>query len=78
MSLGALRALLDNRWPTAVTLTSYWLLALPFGWLLAMPLGFGAAGFWGGFALGLAVAATLLLTRFLRTGQRLVEAPATP
>ena len=78
VSLGALRALLDNRWPTAVTLTSYWLLALPFGWLLAMPLGFGAAGFWGGFALGLAVAATLLLTRFLRTGQRLVEAPATP
>ena len=74
VSLGALRALLDNRWPTAVTLTAYWLLALPFGWLLAIPLGFGAAGFWAGFALGLAVAALLLLTRFLRTGARLTEA----
>jgi len=75
VSLGALRALLDNRWPTAVTLTAYWLLALPFGWLLAIPLGFGAAGFWAGFAFGLAVAALLLLTRFLRTGARLTEAP---
>lgn len=74
VSLGALRALRDNRWPTGVTLTAYWLLALPLGWLLAMPLGFGAAGFWSGFALGLAVAAVLLLARFLRAGERLAAA----
>jgi multidrug resistance protein, MATE family len=78
VSLGALRALRDNRWPTAVTLGAYWLLALPLGWLLAVPLRFGAAGFWGGFALGLAVAALLLSTRFLRAGRGLSAAPAMP
>ena len=67
VSLGALRALLDNRWPTGVTLVAYWLLAVALGWTLAVPLGLGAAGFWTGFALGLAVAAVLLLSRFLRT-----------
>lgn len=66
VSLGALRALLDTRWPTGVTLVAYWLVALPLGWLLAMPFGFGAAGFWAGFAVGLASAATLLFARFLR------------
>lgn len=66
VSLGALRALLDTRWPTGVTLIAYWVVALPVGWLLAMPLGLGAAGFWAGFAIGLASAAVLLLRRFLR------------
>jgi MATE family multidrug resistance protein len=66
VSLGALRALLDTRWPTGVTLVAYWLVALPLGWLLAMPFGFGAAGFWTGFAIGLASAAILLFRRFLR------------
>ncbi|HNI82229.1 MAG TPA: MATE family efflux transporter, partial [Rhodocyclaceae bacterium] len=61
VSLGALRALLDNRWPTAVTLGAYWALALPLGWLLAVPLGQGAAGFWAGFAVALSIAAVLLL-----------------
>lgn len=69
VSLGALRALLDNRWPTGVTLAAYWLLALPLGWVLAVPLGFGAAGFWSGFAIGLGVAAVLLLARFLRASR---------
>ena len=62
VSLGALRALLDNRWPTGVTLIAYW--------LLAVPPGLGAAGFWTGFVLGSAVAAVLLLSRFLRTTGR--------
>lgn len=66
VSLGALRALLDNRWPTAVTLGAYWALALPLGWLLAVPLGQGAAGFWAGFAVALSIAAVLLLRRFLQ------------
>ena len=66
VSLGALRALRDSRWPTAVTLIAYWAIALPLGWLLAVPMGLGGAGLWGGFALGLAVAAALLGRRFLR------------
>lgn len=64
VSLGALRGLLDSRWPTRVSLVAYWLIALPAGWLLAFPLGFGASGLWAGFGLGLAIAAVALLWRF--------------
>ncbi len=71
VSLGALRALLDTRWATGVSLVAYWLLALPLGWLLAMPLGLGAVGFWAGFTAGLSIAAVLLLGRFLRRSQAL-------
>jgi len=62
---GALRGLLDLQVPTAITMVSYWLLALPAAWLLAFPLGFGPPGLWMGFGLGLAVAAVLLPLRFL-------------
>ena len=63
VSLGALRGLLDTRWPTAVSLGCYWLVALPAAWLLANPLGFGAAGVWWGFGMGLGVAAMALTLR---------------
>jgi multidrug resistance protein, MATE family len=64
VSLGALRGLLDSRWPTRVSLIAYWLIALPAGWLLAFPLGYGAPGLWAGFGIGLAVAAVALFRRF--------------
>jgi MATE family multidrug resistance protein len=66
VSLGALRGLHDTRWPTAVSLVAYWLLALPLAWLLAWPLGMGAPGIWAGFGAGIAVAAVLLFTRLRR------------
>jgi MATE family multidrug resistance protein len=74
VSLGALRALLDTRWATGVSLVAYWLLALPLGWLLAIPLGFGAAGFWAGFTTGLSIAAVMLLRRFLVRARTLTAA----
>jgi MATE family multidrug resistance protein len=66
VSLGALRGMGDIRWPTGVSLVAYWLVALPLGWLSGFPLGWGAVGVWAGFGLGLAVAAAMLLRRFLR------------
>lgn len=66
VSLGALRGLLDNRWPTRVSLVAYWLIALPLGWLFARPLGFGAPGVWAGFGVGLALAAAALAARLAR------------
>lgn len=63
VSLGALRGLLDNHWPTRVSLIGYWIIALP-GALVGGPLlGGGAAGVWAGFALGLVIASVLLLRR---------------
>lgn len=64
VSLGALRGLLDNEWPTRVSLVAYWAIGIPLGWVIGFPLGFGAAGVWTGFSLGLAVAATALFLRF--------------
>jgi MATE family multidrug resistance protein len=64
-ALGALRGLMDLKWPTAVSLVAYWLIALPAAYLFAFALGMGPAGIWAGFAAGLAVAAIALPVRFL-------------
>jgi MATE family multidrug resistance protein len=66
VSLGALRGLLDNRWPTRVSIVAYWLVALPVGWVFAHPLGWGAPGVWAGFGVGLALAAAALVARLFR------------
>lgn len=65
VSLGALRGLLDNRWPTIVSLVAYWLIALPLSAIYGFTLDLGAPGVWAGFGFGLAVAAALLLRRFI-------------
>lgn len=70
-AVGALRGLMDNRWPTRVSGLCYWGVALPLSWLGAVPLGYGVAGAWAGFTIGLAVAAVWLLLRF----ERLCAAP---
>ncbi len=64
MAFGALRGLTDMRVPTLITFVAYWLLALPIGYLLAFKFGLGAIGVWSGLAVGLGIAAVLLLRRF--------------
>ncbi len=62
---GALRGYKDTLVTLVLTVTSFWLLALPFGYYLGLsgdaPL--GAEGFWIGLVLGLSINAVLLLTR---------------
>ncbi|MEO1192039.1 MAG: MATE family efflux transporter [Pseudomonadota bacterium] len=65
-ALGALRGMLDNRWPVVVTLLLYWLLALPLGWLIADPLGFGPNGIWIGYSVAILLAAAALGWRFMK------------
>lgn len=62
---GLLRGLHDTKSPMWITLAAYWLLALPLGAWLAYGRGDGAAGMWVGLAWGLALAAVLLVARFL-------------
>ena len=64
VSLGALRGLLDNTWPTRVSIMAYWGIALPLAGVMGFGLNWGAPGVWGGFAAGLAFAAVALLRRF--------------
>jgi multidrug resistance protein, MATE family len=63
-TLGALRGMLDARWPTMVSLIAYWPVALPASYAMGFALGFGAVGVWIGFALGLATAAVVLPLRY--------------
>ncbi|WP_238475705.1 MATE family efflux transporter [Rhodophyticola sp. CCM32] len=65
-TLGALRGMSDNRVPTAMTLISYWPLALPAAYVIGFPMGYGAIGVWAGYGLGIALAAILLSVRFWR------------
>lgn len=62
---GLLRGLRDTFSPMLITVAAYWLVALPLGgWLMFMQTE-GAAGMWNGLAAGLAVAAALLVVRFI-------------
>ncbi len=65
-TLGALRGMMDNRVPTAITLTAYWPLALPAAYFAGIVFDFGAVGLWLGFTLGIAIAAVALPIRFWR------------
>ena len=67
---GALRGLKDTRWPMAFAALAYWAV----GGTLALILGFGAGlgglGVWLGLAASLAVAAALMIGRFLALQHR--------
>jgi len=61
-----LRGLKDTRTPSLVAILSYWVVGFPACYLLTFKYGFGGIGIWIGFAIGLTIAAVLLLWRFYR------------
>lgn len=65
VAAGALRGMQDTRVPMVIAIVSYWIVGLGGGYVLAFPLGLGGEGVWMGLALGLAVAAILLMARFI-------------
>lgn len=76
-SLGALRGLKDTTFPAVVSITVYWVVALPAAYGAAVGLGLGPVGVWLGFGAGLAIAAAILTARFLqRTRGRGEATPA--
>ena len=66
VGLGLLRGVQDTAAPMWIAALSYWVVGVPASYLLAFPLGLGGPGLWLGLAIGLAVAAVLLLLRFWR------------
>ncbi len=72
VGMGGLRGLADVRRPMVYIYLCYWVVALPVGYLLAFRLGWGAAGVWSGLAIGLALAAILILTRLWKMSGRII------
>ncbi|HYC30871.1 MAG TPA: MATE family efflux transporter [Gemmatimonadales bacterium] len=60
---GILRGLGETRVAMLVNLFGYWALGLPLSYVLGFRLGMGPGGLWWGLVAGLAVVATVLLTR---------------
>lgn len=61
---GALRGLKDTRVPMLFAGLGYWVLGIPVGALLAFRTPMAGVGIWAGLALGLAVVAALVVTRW--------------
>ncbi len=64
IAAGALRGMKDTRVPAVLAGFSYWGVGFPVAWALGFPFAFGPTGIWWGLAVGLAVAAVVLNTRF--------------
>ena len=62
----ALRAYKDTRWPMAINLFSFWVIALPLAYLAAIRYQLPANQIWVAFIVGLVLAAVLLTWRFNR------------
>lgn len=63
---GLLRGLRDTTGPMLITVAAYWLVALPLGYWITFYRDGGAQGIWIGLALGIAIAAALLVGRFFK------------
>ncbi|KFI33986.1 multidrug transporter MatE [Haematobacter missouriensis] len=64
MALGLLRGVQDTRVPMFIAGLSYWIVGVPASYLLGFHFGLGPQGIWYGLAVGLILAAILLLLRF--------------
>jgi MATE family multidrug resistance protein len=65
-----LRGLHDSKWPFVIALIGYWAVGAPVGVALGFATPLGAVGVWIGLALGRAVVAILLMSRWLSKERR--------
>jgi MATE family multidrug resistance protein len=71
----ALRGYKDTTWAMFINTFSYWVLAFPLAYLAAVTYMLDPKYIWGGFVVGLSVAAVLLSLRFLVVSRRAVSDP---
>ena len=73
---GALRGYKDTRVPMVINTFAYWGLAFPLAYMAAITFRAPPSYIWGGFVLGLSVAAILLTIRFRSVSRRELLQPA--
>jgi multidrug resistance protein, MATE family len=78
IAAGALRGLKDTRIPMVIGIIAYWGIGLTSGCLLGLHWGMGGVGLWLGLAIGLAIAATVLVWRFYSLISDLEAKPRSP
>jgi MATE family multidrug resistance protein len=64
VNLGILRGLEDVNVPLWITLSAYWVIAIPLGYWLGISMDYGIFGIWIGLTSGLVITATSLSIRF--------------
>ena len=72
-SAGALRGIKDTKIPMIYMAIAYWIFGFPIGYYLAEYQELKVQGFWIGIIIGLSIAATLLLQRFVRRSRYAIE-----
>jgi MATE family multidrug resistance protein len=70
---GALRGYKDTRMPMVINTFSYWVLGFPLAYMAAITFRAPPSWIWGGFVLGLSVAAILLTGRFDILSRKTIE-----
>jgi MATE family multidrug resistance protein len=70
VGLGLLRGLADVKIPTYITFVSYWLVSLPLAYVWGLLLNGGVVAIWLSLAIGLTIAASLLMWRFRLLSKR--------
>jgi len=71
----ALRGYKDTRMPMVINAFAYWVLAFPLAYLAAVTYRLPPRYIWGGFVIGLTVAAVMLSLRYRKIANRAAEAP---
>jgi len=71
---GALRGYKDTKMPMLINTFSYWVLGFPLAYMATVTYRAPPSYIWGGFVLGLSVAAVLLTIRFNRLSRRMLTA----
>lgn len=72
VGLGIQRGMEDTKTPTIITLTAYWVLALPLAYFFGFLLDWGIHGVWVGLASGLGFAAIGLFLRFQLLSKKII------
>ena len=71
---GALRGYKDTRIPMVINIVSYWVVAFPLAYLATVTYKMAPAYTWGGFVVGLSLAAVLLTWRYSRLSREYLTA----